>query len=389
MVLTCRGIDVCKLMSEQEEDIFFDVDTSFREEEEVLAVGDGTDDEREPAQNLNPNEELQLPLPPGNNDADAPVDDEEDDIMAQAGNAVKPRIQVPMFDPEAKGANAAAWLRSVEYCRQAAGKNANNAFNWSEDVTIGVAKIALQGKALLWINYVSQHNPEYIDTWAHFKENFKKRFHLSPTYGEKAALIAELRQTTEESALDFYDRVGASMDAIFDNYTPAAGTDINTVKQNTINEIQGAIFCNGLRDGIKPFVVNQSLETLTDLKNAAQRVEANLDRRQKHARKEHLVMPITEEEISAIRKTLANQKKGKRFEGNCNYCKKYGHMVRDCFLKRNNENRAKGGNQPHPKKGGQVAGIDSQANTSSDHENLDDSDVNALDVSSALNALLA
>ena len=71
-------------------------------------------------------------------------------------------------------------------------------------------------------------------------------------------MIAELRQTTEESALDFYDRVGASMDAIFDNYTPAAGTDINTVKQNTINEIQGAIFCNGLRDGIKPFVVNQS-----------------------------------------------------------------------------------------------------------------------------------
>ena len=378
MVLTCRGIVVCKLMSEQEEEIFFDVDTSFREEEEVLAVGDGTDDEEEPAQD-----------PPAD-DAEAP-DNQEDDNMAQAqaGNAPKPRIQVPMFDPEAKGANAAAWLRSVEYCRQAAGKNANNAYNWSEDVTIGVAKIALQGKALLWINYVSQHNPEYIDTWAHFKENFKKRFHLSPTYGEKAALIAELRQTTEESALDFYDRVGASMDAIFDNYTPAAGTDINTVKQNTINEIQGAIFCNGLRDGIKPFVVNQSLATLDDLKNAAQRVEANLDRRQKHARKEHLVMPITEEEISAIRKTLANQKKGKRFEGNCNYCKKYGHMVRDCFLKRNNENRAKGGNQPHPRKGGQVAGIDSQANTSSDHENLDDSDVNALDVSSALNALLA
>ena len=378
MVLTCRGIVVCKLMSEQEEEIFFDVDTSFREEEEVLAVGDGTDDEEEPAQD-----------PPAD-DAEAP-DNQEDDNMAQAqaGNAPKPRIQVPMFDPEAKGANAAAWLRSVEYCRQAAGKNANNDFNWSEDVTIGVAKIALQGKALLWINYVSQHNPEYIDTWAHFKENFKKRFHLSPTYGEKAALIAELRQTTEESALDFYDRVGASMDAIFDNYTPAAGTDINTVKQNTINEIQGAIFCNGLRDGIKPFVVNQSLATLDDLKNAAQRVEANLDRRQKHARKEHLVMPITEEEISAIRKTLANQKKGKRFEGNCNYCKKYGHMVRDCFLKRNNENRAKGGNQPHPRKGGQVAGIDSQANTSSDHENLDDSDVNALDVSSALNALLA
>lgn len=378
MVLTCRGIVVCKLMSEQEEEIFFDVDTSFREEEEVLAVGDGTDDEEEPAQD-----------PPAD-DAEAP-DNQEDDNMAQAqaGNAPKPRIQVPMFDPEAKGANAAAWLRSVEYCRQAAGKNANNEFNWSEDVTIGVAKIALQGKALLWINYVSQHNPEYIDTWAHFKENFKKRFHLSPTYGEKAALIAELRQTTEESALDFYDRVGASMDAIFDNYTPAAGTNINTVKQNTINEIQGAIFCNGLRDGIKPFVVNQSLATLDDLKNAAQRVEANLDRRQKHARKEHLVMPITEEEISAIRKTLANQKKGKRFEGNCNYCKKYGHMVRDCFLKRNNENRAKGGNQPHPRKGGQVAGIDSQANTSSDHENLDDSDVNALDVSSALNALLA
>ena len=378
MVLTCRGIVVCKLMSEQEEEIFFDVDTSFREEEEVLAVGDGTDDEEEPAQD-----------PPAD-DAEAP-DNQEDDNMAQAqaGNAPKPRIQVPMFDPEAKGANAAAWLRSVEYCRQAAGKNANNEFNWSEDVTIGVAKIALQGKALLWINYVSQHNPEYIDTWAHFKENFKKRFHLSPTYGEKAALIAELRQTTEESALDFYDRVGASMDAIFDNYTPAVGTDINTVKQNTINEIQGAIFCNGLRDGIKPFVVNQSLATLDDLKNAAQRVEANLDRRQKHARKEHLVMPITEEEISAIRKTLANQKKGKRFEGNCNYCKKYGHMVRDCFLKRNNENRAKGGNQPHPRKGGQVAGIDSQANTSSDHENLDDSDVNALDVSSALNALLA
>lgn len=378
MVLTCRGIVVCKLMSEQEEEIFFDVDTSFREEEEVLAVGDGTDDEEEPAQD-----------PPAD-DAEAP-DNQEDDNMAQAqaGNAPKPRIQVPMFDPEAKGANAAAWLRSVEYCRQAAGKNANNDFNWSEDVTIGVAKIALQGKALLWINYVSQHNPDYIDTWAHFKENFKKRFHLSPTYGEKAALIAELRQTTEESALDFYDRVGASMDAIFDNYTPAAGTDINTVKQNTINEIQGAIFCNGLRDGIKPFVVNQSLATLDDLKNAAQRVEANLDRRQKHARKEHLVMPITEEEISAIRKTLANQKKGKRFEGNCNYCKKYGHMVRDCFLKRNNENRAKGGNQPHPRKGGQVAGIDSQANTSSDHENLDDSDVNALDVSSALNALLA
>ena len=81
-------------MSEQEEDIFFDVDTSFREEEEVLAVGDGTDDEREPAQNLDP---------PDNNDADAPVDDEEDDNMAQAGNAVKPRIQVPMFDPKPRG----------------------------------------------------------------------------------------------------------------------------------------------------------------------------------------------------------------------------------------------------------------------------------------------
>ena len=101
-------------------------------------------------------------------------------------------------------------------------------------------------------------------------------------------------------------------------------------------------------------------------------------------------MPITDEEISAIRKTLSNQRKGKRFEGTCNFCKRYGHKQSDCFTKKNQENRARGGN-PNPirKKGGQVAGVESQANVNSKVDDVDDNEVNALDVSNALNALLA
>ena len=186
------------------------------------------------------------------------------------------------------------------------------------------------------------------------------------------------------------------MDAIFDSYSPQAGTDLPKVKQQTIECIQGAIFCNGLRDNVKPFVINQAIDTLENLKKAAARVEANTDRRQKSVRKEHLVMPISDEEVNAIRKNSSNQGRGRRFMGSCHYCKKPGHMIKDCFAKRNADMRARNGQGQGQSQGqfkkkpgyNQVAGVDSQSVYNDDLHEVEN-EVNALDVSTALNALLA
>ena len=150
-------------------------------------------------------------------EVDPQDEDEDEDNMAKNNHGVKPQITVPTFNPESKNANAVAWLRSVEYCRDAAGTHTPQGGApqpcWDDATLVGVAKIALEGKALEWMHYQTQHHPANFNTWDDFKKHFKERFHLDPTHGEKAALIAELRQNSEESALDFFDRVGNSLDA--------------------------------------------------------------------------------------------------------------------------------------------------------------------------------
>ena len=308
-----------------------------------------------------------------------------DEVRAAA--PPRPRIQVPQYNPDDKGANALAWLRSVEYCREASGKNDQNQYHWSDPILIGVAKIALQGKALDWILYESAHNPENFTTWDNFKKHFKERFHMFPTFGEKASIIAELRQQPDETCLDFYDRVGNSMDAIFDSYSPEAPNKEakKEAKQRTIDEIFGAIFINGLKDHIKPFVVNQNITELAALKQAAARVEANSDKRARSVRKEHLVMQLDEEQINAIQRKGAKKGNSSRFEGVCHYCKKYGHMIKDCFARKKAENQARNGQF---RKNASAAAVDSQS-TSNDAVAIEEADINSLEVTNALNALLA
>ena len=308
----------------------------------------------------------------------------------------KGKIQVPLFDPD-KGDKAKTWVHQVERCRRAAGRGAPpaqpqgavGAYNWSETATANYALLAMRGVAAEWSENLEENDVQGRDEWATLKPMILERFHVKATWSEKTALIVNLKQRNSEPVLNFKDRVESAVNTLFEGWTARPDTDAQNLrnadieaKKKAMKMMTGSLFAAGLRSEIREFVVSQDLADIDALAKAAVRVEACKNKRTQESRMEMIAEVddvVAEEEVAAVRKKSfapnnAYAAKKKPFNGNCNYCKKFGHMKMDCFARINAEKKKK-----------QTAAVSVEQSLSAGNG----SEINALDVAELLNNLLA
>lgn len=61
------------------------------------------------------------------------------------------KIIIPLFDPEDQQVTPRTWLNMLEMGRQAAGKNEDGSWKWTDEVTCNNAILLLHGKAAQWV----------------------------------------------------------------------------------------------------------------------------------------------------------------------------------------------------------------------------------------------
>ena len=125
------------------------------------------------------------------------------------------KIIIPLFDPEDQQVTPRTWLNMLEMGRQAAGKNEDGSWKWTDEVTCNNAILLLRGKAAQWVENLLETKSPVLKKWEDFKKAFKNRFIKSLTLTEKLNLM-DLQMKSTETVLDFYDRCTNNMTLFYE-----------------------------------------------------------------------------------------------------------------------------------------------------------------------------
>ena len=297
-----------------------------------------------------------------------------------AGNALG-KIIIPYFDPETKQIGPRTWLNMVEMGRNAAGKDAEGRWRWTEEVTCNNAILLLRGKASQWVENLLERKAPELKNWEQFKLTFRKRFIKSLTLTEKLNLM-ELHMKSTETVLDFIDRCRNNVTLFYEEEWEKLTLDEEVAglpwgdpgKKVTADHIKVSnnyyakcieihikmAFASGLKDSIKRQTLIQPSEMLEELLAVAQRVEASQRETQPKrevAITEAQILDLSDEETVEVaattfkkrnigpprrpppRTTSTNTTNRGRFNGDCFYCMKAGHMKAQCITRRNDRNK--------------------------------------------------
>ena len=329
--------------------------------------------------------------------------------MADANNAadvnegytkgITSKIHIPFFDPACSKITARAWLAYVELARDSAGtKTVTHAAvgvdgaagyvaahetqepAWSDKQTCTNAMLLLQGTANKWGVHILENDGDELKSWDTFKKSFKERFIQQLTLQERINL-RDLRMSSTETCRDFYDRCRNNINLFYENEwespianTTAAGVPWGApgvaVTQDYIKssklflaetkkiEIKLA-FAAGLKEAIKKQVLFQASNTVDDILEIAQRVEAGLKELKKA---DFAVLDVDHEEYDAavdaaavnFKKKLSMKfrSKGQFGQGGakqksgggggplkCFYCLKQGHFKDKCITMKNDRKK--------------------------------------------------
>ena len=290
------------------------------------------------------------------------------------------KIIIPLFDPEDQQVTPRTWLNMLEMGRQAAGKNEDGSWKWTDEVTCNNAILLLRGKAAQWVENLLETKSPVLKKWEDFKKAFKNRFIKSLTLTEKLNLM-DLQMKSTETVLDFYDRCTNNMTLFYEAEweklvkdetstglpwgSPGTKVTVNhiSVSQNyyakCIEVHLKMAFAAGLKDSIKRQTLIQPSEGLAELLAIAQRVEAS----QREVQPRVQVAAVVQDEVSddeqaeaaAVnyrrrvgpqQRPVASSNKGwqqgnkaGRFSGECFYCLKPYHMKKECITRRNDRNK--------------------------------------------------
>ena len=78
---------------------------------------------------------------------------------------------------------------------------------WTEEQTKEACFLSMEGAAATWKQAtLRDEGPNALATFPIFKEAFLKRFKKLKTPAESVQIVVQLRQTSAETCLDFYDR---------------------------------------------------------------------------------------------------------------------------------------------------------------------------------------
>ena len=294
----------------------------------------------------------------------------DDDRDIRDDQPVRQRVlDLPVFKDEPGSISAQNFITRVDY--------ASKIGNWTDANTARYVILALQGKALTWIQILIHEGSPALESWEALKPLFEARFHCARTMCEKAALRLSLVQKDSESVLDFLDRCRAAEDILVSGI-PVPNAQ-KAVFQLFYNNDVILNFVSGLRPAIQERVIDAGGDSLDAIKDSAIRAERALEaKRPTTFKKGHEISkldfgsvlkaedadeepPTTDELREAV--LFLRQKRGKSggqqqrqqnrpplgqqrpatfkrqtaTQLKCWFCEKPGHRERDCF-KRQREN---------------------------------------------------
>jgi hypothetical protein len=246
---------------------------------------------------------------------------------------------------------------------------------WDDPRKCNELRILLRDQALIWwdaLPNMSEHADVHTN-WEHLKAAFLDAY--APTYTAKATctMFAEMQQKSGETVLDYYLRVDdahkklctAKPIAMTTTVTMAlpAGLALDQallIKNEGIKQDEQfflhQLFVAGLKEDIRAKVMEANMPTVRESLRVARDTEVVYnDRRNKAAHISKIEMDNNstegeENDINIIRgrdgKFQANRGNGgtsnganrgpntkPKFDGNCRYCKKYGHSQKFCNLR--------------------------------------------------------
>jgi hypothetical protein len=298
-----------------------------------------------------------------------PGDDARAARDARDDQPVRQRVlDLPMFDDGPGSISAQNFITRVDYARKIG--------NWSDANTARYVILALQGKALTWVQILINEDSAALDSWKALKPLFKARFHCARTMCEKAALRLSLVQKESESVLDFLDRCRAAEDILMSGVPVPEGAD-KVVFQLFYNNDVILNFVSGLKPAIQERVIDAGGDSLETIKESAIRAERALETKRPSTFKKGIEIskldlevvsqhgdedPPDDDEIREAvlflrqrrGKTKPRQQNQRNQQRNpttrripptsqepkrliCWYCDKPGHREQDCF-KRQREN---------------------------------------------------
>jgi len=247
---------------------------------------------------------------------------------------------------------------------------------WNEARKIRELKLCLRERAIIWWKSLKDTN---IDTnvWDDVKKEFLTAYEPKYTAKTVCANFTDLKQHPDESMNDFLCRIQVAYDRLLDN-KPAAITTVRTaiaagateaqVKAEGINDMalffKHQLFLAGVKDSLRDRVLEAGKADLQESLKFARELEAIQNDRKRSSKIAALkaVMPPQEaaaifwdelesedlDQIAAVRRqqprssnqTQARSSGPARSNGPrnpnivCRYCKKKGHMQRECNSRR-------------------------------------------------------
>ena len=179
--------------------------------------------------------------------------------------------KVPRWSGAKGDFSAELWLNQVEMLR--------TMNKWTEEQTKEACFLSLEGAAATWKQAtLRDEGPNALETFPVFKEAFLKRFKKLKTPAESVQIVAQLRQTSAETCLDFYDRCTNSIHEAHEEdlrelrNQPEAREGYQRAIKLTVRQH----FVAGLHGDIKAQISAklQSLNTKEKLLTAAAEIEA-------------------------------------------------------------------------------------------------------------------
>ncbi len=281
---------------------------------------------------------------------------------------------IPLFYAQLKKDTVLPWILINRI------KDAAAIATWDEARKIGELKLCFREHAIIWYKSLKDDNIN-LAVWDDVKKEFLDTF--EPKYSAKTvcANFANLKQHPEESMNDYHCRVQVAYDRLIDN-KPAtmatvrlAGATIDQAKAQGINDMalffKHQLFLAGIKDPIRDKVLETGKASFQESMKLAREIEAiqkDRKRLQKIAAIKSTMQPSEAnaifwdeladkeiEQIAAVRcqqpprnndfntaSTRATAANAAPIRSNgphnpnivCCYCKKKGHMQRECHSHR-------------------------------------------------------
>ncbi len=178
---------------------------------------------------------------------------------------------IPVFTGEPPY-DVESWIATVERCK--------TQFAWTDHQMAAVVKNKLTGAAAIWLRATEKLNPRHFNVWAADPQGLKHQFlaKFLPAKTEQAAILAvsHLKQRSNESCSDFFDRVVLAVDKV-NHHVPDG--DKQTLNYQTIFKTQVRTFFGaGLKDEIRTLILasNSPPTTMEELRDQAVASETQL-----------------------------------------------------------------------------------------------------------------